>query len=131
MAGEVSGGDLSRLRQLNAQAVIKGLQGRPSLTLTETAKRTGLSRASTEDVVRELLEKGWVGEAGATAGGGGRPARRYRVRSDAGRVLGVDIGGHKIRAVVADLDGEVQQSAQVAVTPGMGRLERLEAVDRA
>jgi predicted NBD/HSP70 family sugar kinase len=131
MAEELSGGDLSRLRQLNALAVIKALQGRPSLTLTEVAKRTGLSRASTEDVVRELLQKGWVAEAGATAGGVGRPARRYRFRADAGRVLGVDIGGHKIRTVVADLDGDVQQSACVAVTPEMGRLERLEAVDRA
>lgn len=119
MAGDVTGGDLSRLRQLNAQAVIKVLQGGSSLTLTEVAKSTGLSRASAEDVVRELLQKGWVAEAGATAGGVGRPARRYRFRSEAGRVLGVDIGGHKIRAVVADLDGEVQHGAWVAVTPEM------------
>ncbi|TYB66049.1 ROK family transcriptional regulator [Nonomuraea sp. PA05] len=131
MAAEMSGGDLSRLRQLNALAVIKVLQGQPSLTLTEVAKRTGLSRASTEDVVRELLQKGWVAEAGATAGGVGRPARRYRFRADAGRVLGIDIGGHKIRAVLADLDGNVQHTARVPVTPEMGRLERLEAVDRA
>lgn len=131
MAAEMSGGDLSRLRQLNALAVIKALQGQESLTLTEVAKRTGLSRASAEDVVRELLHKGWVAEAGATAGGVGRPARRYRFRAEAGRVLGVDIGGHKIRAVVADLDGNVLHSARVQVTPEMGRLERLEAVDRA
>ncbi|TMR99740.1 ROK family transcriptional regulator [Nonomuraea basaltis] len=131
MAGEPSGGDLSRLRQLNALAVIKVLQGQPSLTLTEVAKRTGLSRASTEDVVRELLRKGWVAEAGATSGGVGRPARRYRFRADAGRVLGIDIGGHKIRAVVADLDGNVENSARVPVTPEMGRAERLAAVDLA
>ncbi|MGW0807359.1 ROK family transcriptional regulator [Nonomuraea sp. NPDC002799] len=131
MAGELSGGDLSRLRQLNALAVIKALQGQPSLTLTEVAKRTGLSRASTEDVVRELLGKGWVAEAGATAGGVGRPARRYRFKADAGRVLGVDIGGHKIRAVVADLDGDVGAGTHVRVTPEMGRAERLAAVDEA
>ncbi|KAB8194857.1 ROK family protein [Nonomuraea phyllanthi] len=131
MTGEPSGGDLSRLRQLNAVAVIKALQGQGALTLTDVARRTGLSRASAEDVVRELLHKGWVAEAGATAGGVGRPARRYRFRADAGRVLGVDIGGHKILAVLADLDGDVQHSVRVPVTPGMGRLERLEAVDRA
>ncbi|GAA3533109.1 ROK family transcriptional regulator [Nonomuraea rosea] len=131
MGAEVSGGDLSRLRQLNALAVIRALQGQPSLTLTEVAKRTGLSRASTEDVVRELLQKGWVAEAGATAGGVGRPARRYRFRADAGRVLGVDIGGHKVLAVLADLDGNVGNSARVPVTPEMGRVERLAAVDQA
>ncbi|MEU8377790.1 ROK family transcriptional regulator [Streptosporangium sp. NPDC048865] len=131
MAGDLSGGDLSRLRQLNALAVIRVLQGQGSLTLTEVARRTGLSRASTEDVVRELLSKGWVAEAGATAGGVGRPARRYRFRADAGRVLGVDIGGHKVLAVLADLDGNVQHSVRVPVTPQLDRLERLEAVDRA
>jgi predicted NBD/HSP70 family sugar kinase len=130
MTEEPSGGDLSRLRQLNAMAAIRALRdGRP-LTLTELAKRTGLSRASTEDVIRELIGRGWVAEAEPTAGTVGRPARRYRFRADAGRVLGVDIGGHTIRALVTDLDGEVLHSASVAVTPELGRKERLAAIDR-
>ncbi|MFJ5223232.1 ROK family protein [Streptomyces sp. NPDC088400] len=125
------GGDLSQLRRLNALAAIGALRGEPALTLTEIAGRTGLSRASTEDVVRELLARGWVVEAAPTSGTVGRPARRYRFRADAGRVLGIDIGGHKVLALVADLDGEVQHSARVAVTPSMGRTERLAAVDEA
>ncbi|GAA1704096.1 ROK family protein [Nonomuraea sp. AD125B] len=131
MAEDVSGGDLSRLRQLNALAVIRALQGRPPLTLTELARRTGLSRASTEDVARELLRKGWLAEAEPAPGGVGRPARRYRFRAEAGRVLGLDIGGHNVRATLADLDGDVASAVRVAVTPEMGRAERLEAVDRA
>ncbi|MFE3830630.1 ROK family protein [Streptomyces sp. NPDC059092] len=131
MTGNPGGGDLSQLRRLNALAAIGALRGGPALTLTELAGRTGLSRASTEDVVRELLERGWVAEAAPTVGTVGRPARRYRFRADAGRVLGVDIGGHKVLALVADLDGEVQHSARVSVTPSMGRTERLAAVDAA
>ncbi|MEU6284474.1 ROK family transcriptional regulator [Streptomyces sp. NPDC047028] len=131
MTEDLSGGDLSRLRQLNSLAVINALRGEPALTLTELAKRTGLSRASTEDVVRELLGRGWVAEAPAAAGTVGRPARRYRFRADAGRVLGVDIGGHKVLALVADLDGTVLHSVRVAVTPRLGRRQRLAAVDRA
>jgi predicted NBD/HSP70 family sugar kinase len=128
---DLGGGDLSRLRQLNALAAIRTLRGEPGLTVTEISRRTGLSRASTEDVVRELLERGWVAETEPTTGTVGRPARRYRFRSDAGHVLGVDIGGHKVLAVVADLDGELRHSGRVAVTPAMGRRERLAAVDRA
>ncbi|MET0135141.1 MAG: ROK family protein [Kibdelosporangium sp.] len=131
MTEEPNGGDLSRLRQLNARAVIRAMRGRAPSTLREVAKRIGLSRASTEDVVRELIDRGWVAEARPTAGTVGRPARQYRFRADAGRVLGVDIGGHKILALVADLDGTVQHSSRVAVTPEMGRLERLAAVDEA
>ncbi|WP_460655375.1 ROK family protein [Kribbella endophytica] len=130
MTEEPSGGDLSRLRQLNAMAAIRALRDDKPLTLTELAKRTGLSRASTEDVTRELVERGWVAEVEPTVGTVGRPARRYRFRADAGRVLGVDIGGHTIRALVTDLDGEVLHSTSVPVTPELGRRERLAALDK-
>jgi predicted NBD/HSP70 family sugar kinase len=111
--------------------VMGELRSAPTLTLTELSRRTGLSRASTEDVVRELLEGGWLAEVPAASGMVGRPARRFRFRADAGRVLGVDIGGHKILALVADLDGTVLHSVRVAVTPAMGRMERLAALDGA
>jgi predicted NBD/HSP70 family sugar kinase len=126
-----SGGDLSRLRRLNSLMVMGELRSAPTLTLTELSRRTGLSRASTEDVVRELLENGWLAEVPAASGMVGRPARRFRFRADAGRVLGVDIGGHKILALVADLDGTVLHSARVAVAPAMRRMERLAALDGA
>lgn len=126
-----SGGDLSQLRRLNSLMVIRELRSAPTLTLTELSRRTGLSRASTEDVVRELLENGWLAEVPAASGMVGRPARRFRFRADAGRVLGVDIGGHKILALVADLEGTVLHSARVAVALTMRRMERLAALDGA
>lgn len=131
MTEAAPGGDLSQLRRLNSLALISVLREEPGLTLTEISRRTGLSRASTEDVVRELLERGWLADVPAAAGAVGRPARRYRFRADAGRVLGVDIGGHKILALVADLDGTVLHSGRIAVAPAMGRKQRLAALDRA
>jgi len=129
MTDEPSGGDLSRLRQLNALSVLRVLRDERPLTLTELAKRTGLSRASTEDVARELLARGWVSELAPTVGTVGRPARRYRFRADAGRILGVDIGGHKILAMVTDLEGVVLNQTRVAVSPRIGRRERLAMLD--
>ncbi|MFF9410373.1 ROK family transcriptional regulator [Streptomyces anandii] len=126
-----SGGDLSHLRRLNTLALITALREEPSQTLTALSRRTGLSRASTEDVVRDLIERGWVAVVPPAAGMVGRPARRYRFRADVGHVLGVDIGGHKILVVVADLDGSVVHSSRVAVSPSLGRKERLAALDSA
>jgi len=40
MSEEPAGGDLSRLRQLNAAAVLRELRGDQPLTLTELSKRT-------------------------------------------------------------------------------------------
>ncbi|GAA3103576.1 putative NBD/HSP70 family sugar kinase [Kribbella aluminosa] len=130
MPEEPAGGDLSRLRQLNAVAVLRESRGTQPLTLTELSKRTGLSRASTEDVARDLLGRGWLAEVAPTPGTVGRPARRYRFNSGAGRLLGVDVGGHKILALVTDLDGEVLHQARVEVPAEAGRRERLAAVDR-
>lgn len=130
LTAHIAGGDLSRLRQLNALGAIRTLRDEPPQTLTELARRIGLSRASTEDVVRELVEQGWVTEVEPAAGGVGRPARRYRFNAGAGLLLGVDVGGHKVLALVTDLDGTVLHSRRVEVTPDLGRRERLAAVDR-
>jgi predicted NBD/HSP70 family sugar kinase len=130
MSEETVGGDLSRLRQLNASAVLRELRGDQPLTLTELSKRTGLSRASTEDVARDLLGRGWLAEVAPALGSVGRPARRYRFNAGAGRLLGVDIGGHKALALVTDLDGEVLNQARITVDPEAGRRERLAVMDR-
>jgi predicted NBD/HSP70 family sugar kinase len=129
MTEEIAGGDLSRLRQLNTRTALRVLRGAEPMTLTELSGHTGLSRASTEDVVQDLLEQGWVAEVPPVAGVMGRPARRYRFRGDAGYVLGVDIGGHRVRVLVTDLDGTVLGRSQVAVRPDAGRERRLAATD--
>ncbi|WP_350275439.1 ROK family transcriptional regulator [Kribbella sp. HUAS MG21] len=130
MTEEPAGGDLSRLRQLNAVAVLRELRGDQPLTLTELSKRTGLSRASTEDVARDLLGRGWLAEVAPAAGSVGRPARRYRFNAGAGRLLGVDVGGHKVLALVTDLDGEVISQARLEIDATAGRRARLAALDR-
>src|SRR4051794_3776214 len=130
MSEEPVGGDLSRLRQLNASAVLRELRGDQPLTLTELSKRTGLSRASTEDVARDLLGRGWLAEVAPASGSVGRPARRYRFNAGAGRLLGVDIGGHKALALVPDLDGEVLNQTRITVDPEAGGRERLAVMDR-
>jgi predicted NBD/HSP70 family sugar kinase len=125
----IAGGDLSRLRQLNSLAVVHAIRQKAPLTLTEVAKAAGLSRAATEEVVRELEAQGWVEQVDPAAGSMGRPARRYRFRSDAGFVLGADVGGHTVRAIVADLDGETRHAVRLPVASEAGRAERLAVLD--
>jgi predicted NBD/HSP70 family sugar kinase len=127
---QLAGGDLSRLRQLNTLAVVHAVRHQTPRTLTEVSRTAGISRAATEEVVRELEAQGWVEQVDPAAGSMGRPARRYRFRADAGWVLGVDIGGHTVRAMVADLDGEIRHGSRQPVSPAAGRAERLAVADR-
>ncbi|MFI6316850.1 ROK family protein [Nonomuraea sp. NPDC050556] len=128
---ENSGGDLQRLRRLNSLASLRELRAAAPLTLAELARRTGLSRASAGEVVGDLVARGWVAEVPPVQGAMGRPARRYRFRSDAGHVLGVDIGVHKVLAAVTDLTGQIVAGGRTSVSPDVPREGRLAAVDRA
>jgi predicted NBD/HSP70 family sugar kinase len=126
-----AGADVSRLRELNSLSVVRAMRGQPPATVTELAQRTGLSRPGADVVVRGLVAGGWVKVVEPDGSTVGRPARRYHFNADAGYVLGVDVGGHKILVLVADLEGTVLNSHQLAVEPDAVPERRLEAVDTA
>lgn len=110
----LSGRDPSLLRRINSTAVLRVLRsevGRPPPTLSDLSQATELSRPTVEGVVEGLIDAGLAAEAVAEAGGAaraarrGRPARRFRFRAEAGHALGVEIGSHRIAAVLSDLTG--------------------------
>ncbi|WP_027346820.1 ROK family transcriptional regulator [Hamadaea tsunoensis] len=131
MTGAMTGTDLARLRELNSLSVVRALRGQPPATVTELAQRTGLSRPSVDVMVQGLIAEEWVTIVEPTGSIVGRPARRYQFRASAGHVLGVDIGGHKVLAMIADLDGTAVHSVRHPVAPDADPSTRLEAVDAA
>jgi len=131
----IAGGDLQRLRQLNSLTVLRALRAAGSVTAAMLAERTGLSRASTLDVIQGLVDQGWVRARPPQPGAKGRPARRYDFRADAGHVLGLDVGIYKVLATVSDLAGTIVGRARVdglrRTTPIAERLSSVDdAVDR-
>ncbi|MFE7312564.1 ROK family transcriptional regulator [Streptomyces sp. NPDC057555] len=132
--GRLTGGDPSLLRRINSAVVLHALRAADSPTLTDLVQMTGLSRPTVEGVIEGLIETGLVAEAPAEDGEirrQGRPARRFRFRTEAGHLLGIEIGPHRVAVVLADLSGQLLGSAQrdVAETAAAGeRLERVRAV---
>ncbi|ROO86970.1 putative NBD/HSP70 family sugar kinase [Actinocorallia herbida] len=132
MTEAVAGGaDVSKLRELNSLSIVRAMRGRRPATVTELATRTGLSRPGTDVVVRGLVTDGWVKVVEPDGSSVGRPARRYRFNAGAGHVLGVDVGGHKILVLLADLDGTVLHRHRLPVASDADPAARLEAVDLA
>ncbi|GAA2534035.1 ROK family transcriptional regulator [Streptomyces intermedius] len=129
----MTGGDPSLLRRINSAVVLHALRGTECATLTEITRVTGLSRPTVEGVVEGQIEAGLVVEVAAEEGAArrqGRPARRFRFRAEAGYLLGLEIGSHRVSAVLSDLDGRILGTAQKAVlasAPADERLERLRA----
>jgi predicted NBD/HSP70 family sugar kinase len=97
--------DPSPFDRANVSATLAALRAAPVCTTTELATATGLSRPTVEDALARLVELSVVEELAPATRGKGRPARNYRFRPEAGVVLGLDIGEHRVAAIVADLAG--------------------------
>lgn len=127
--GQLTGGDPSLLRRINSAVVLHALRATDCATLTEVTRVTGLSRPTVEGVVEGLIENGLVVEQAAEEGATrrqGRPARRYRFRAEAGHLLGLEIGPHRVAALLADLDGRVMGAMAKDVDETASADERLE-----
>lgn len=106
------------------------------MTLTQLVGDTGLSRPTVEGVIEGLVETGLVAEVEQppqpdgqpAAGRRGRPARWFRFRAEAGHILGIEIGVHDIRIILADLAGVVVGSHFRPVEETLDAEERLTAV---
>ncbi|CAM5259738.1 ROK family transcriptional regulator OS=Streptomyces alboniger OX=132473 GN=CP975_01935 PE=3 SV=1 [Streptomyces alboniger] len=127
MRNGARGHDLLALRRLNTTVVLRALHRRSPQTLAGLAMGTGLSRPTVEAAVEELTERGLVGGAAEEAGerAPGRPARRFRYRTEAGYVLGADIGLHKMVLLLADLGGTVLATHHAEIDPDLGGGARL------
>ncbi|MGW2326162.1 ROK family protein [Streptomyces sp. NPDC001700] len=139
--GRLTGGDPSLLRRINSAVVLQALRAATasappdaaSASLTDLTLATGLSRPTVEGVVDGLIDSGLAAEVPAEEGGvrrQGRPARRFRFRAEAGHLLGIEIGAHRVAALLSDLDGRALGSAVREVSekaPADERLDRVRA----
>jgi predicted NBD/HSP70 family sugar kinase len=111
--------------------VLRSEFGHPALTLSALSQATELSRPTVEGVVEGLVDAGLAAEADEEANGGlhsarrGRPARRFRFRAEAGHALGVEIGSHRIGAVLCDLTGRFTGTVVRDVAESAAADERL------
>ncbi|MFI6703075.1 ROK family transcriptional regulator [Streptomyces sp. NPDC050509] len=129
--GRLTGGDPSLLRRINSAVVLHALRDSGSLTLTDITRITGLSRPTVEGVVEGLIETGLAVESAPEEGETrkqGRPARRFRFRAEAGHLLGIEIGAHRVAAMVAGLDGGIIGAGALEVAEKADADERLARV---
>ena len=79
----------------------------------------GLTRATSLQALDALLTTGLVEEIEPEpAPRMGRPARHFRFRGDAGYLVGVDAGGHRVNVAVADLTGTLLAVHEPATAGG-------------
>ncbi len=124
---------LDALRLDNVARCFGHLRDAGASTVADLATAVGLSRPAVSKRIPDLIGLGLVREEAPLQKRGqstGRPATRYAVRDDSGAVVGVDLGRHTNRIVVANLNGAVVDRADFPedhTLPIARRLERLRA----
>ncbi|WP_152354064.1 ROK family protein [Brachybacterium subflavum] len=109
------------LRRINSGELLRFALASGEFTAAEAMSASGLTRATVLGVCGDLVAAGWLEEIADSRAAGlssrGRPARRYRLREDAGVVVGVDAGERSFAAIAADLRGAVLGTARRRVDP--------------
>jgi predicted NBD/HSP70 family sugar kinase len=96
---------------MNSGALMRFALRSAEFTAAEAMEATALTRSTVLGVCDDLVAAGWLEEIADSRAAGltskGRPARRYRLREEAGIVVGIDAGEHRFTAAVADLRGRI------------------------
>lgn len=103
------------VRERSIRTVLEALRAAPRRSRAELATLTGLSKPTVASALRALAGGGLARERGRTTGRRGPSATLYEPVPDAVLVLGLDIGAHHVRGVLADLDCLVLDEADVAL----------------
>ncbi len=108
-------------RRFSRRAVVEALLQQGPVSRAELAKVTGLSKQTISEVVGEMESGGWVAQVGVSRGALGRTAVTYEMERRAAYSLGVDLGGTKLSAALADLSGEIVAESSEATDRRGGR----------
>ncbi len=120
----------SLMRTLNEQLLLERMRGNGPVSRSDLAAASGLSKPTVALALTSLERDALVRHAGRRVGGRGRSASLYEIRSDAGFVLGLDVGREFVRGAVTDLAGAVRarRSRPARSSSGAARVRELAAL---
>jgi predicted NBD/HSP70 family sugar kinase len=118
------------MRTLNEQLLLERMRGNGPVSRSDLAAASGLSKPTVALALTSLERDALVRHAGRRVGGRGRSASLYEIRSDAGFVLGLDVGREFVRGAVTDLAGAVRarRSRPARSSSGAARVRELAAL---
>jgi predicted NBD/HSP70 family sugar kinase len=98
---------LSLVRAVNEDAVLEAILKHGPISRPGLGRMLGISKPTMSSIMSRLESAGLVRVHSSQMVGTGRPATLYELNPQAGYVIGIDLGGASVRAIVADLYGDV------------------------
>jgi glucokinase len=103
----------SQLRQTNARSLLQLLQEHSPCSKADLVRYSGLSAPTVSSGIAHLEGLGLVEQMGDGESSGGRPPGLLRFNARHGYVAAADIGGTRVRMMLADLGGNVISQSSV------------------
>jgi glucokinase len=97
----------AHLRQVNARGLLRLLREHNPCSKADLVRLSGLSAPTVSSAVAHLESLGLIENLGEGESSGGRPPGLLRFHAEHGYVAGADIGGTRLRMILADLNGKV------------------------
>ena len=97
----------SHLRQANARGLLDLLRKNNPCSKADLVRLSGLSAPTVSSGISHLEGLGLVESMGEGESSGGRPPGMFRFNAHHGYVVAADIGGTRLRMMLADLNGDV------------------------
>ena len=95
------------VRESNLSLVLRLIHSQAPISRAQLAVTTGLNKSTVSSLVDELLERKLVHETGNNTGAAGRPAILLEVNSQAGHIIGVELGVDFVSVAVTDFMGNI------------------------
>jgi predicted NBD/HSP70 family sugar kinase len=106
----------SLMREINERRVIDTLRSHGALHAAEIARLIGLSKPTTADILRDLIEYTLIREVEPGEGDSKRARFVYEAISDTKVSLAIDIGARFIRVAIGDLNLVKRAEVSIAVS---------------
>ena len=97
----------AHLRQVNARELLRLLREHNPCSKADLVRLSGLSAPTVSSAIAYLESLDLIENLGEGESNGGRPPGLLRFHASHGYVAGADIGGTRLRMILADLNGKV------------------------
>jgi len=97
----------AHLRQVNARGLLRLLREHNPCSKADLVRFSGLSAPTVSSAIAYLESLNLIENLGEGESNGGRPPGLLRFHASHGYVAGADIGGTRLRMILADLNGRV------------------------
>jgi predicted NBD/HSP70 family sugar kinase len=106
----------SLMRQINERRVVDTLRSNGALHAAEIARHIGLSRTTTAEILRDLVDFNLIREVEPGKSDSKRARLVYEAISDLKVSVAIDIGTRFVRAAIGDLNLVTRSEVSIAVT---------------